>query len=389
MIISEGGRLNVKLEHFFIGIVFVCALHLRDLFPSGWIEIFFLIIMSYRFFIDGNIKNAYLGISFLVLFFISANLISFYFGVKSISSYTAFGSLLYGGLIFIFAGKFFSERDADVALVVFVKITAGLSILFVMAWILKFFGVNALDSLLYIRNENVRVMGFLENPNYYSLAMIFSLFVSAYLNYFKKVSSFCVLLIALGVFFSLSRGAIIGLILFFSIISMRGGVVRVIVLSIGVLFALLFFYAVYSFGLAKDFFNLLENRFSDGGGGVLARLDSLNSGWEFYSSNVHAIFFGLGPGELLKIMQNNPHNSVARITFETGVIGIVSFLAVFFYFTLLSIRRLLLRQYLTLAIVVTLFFISLTNDYYLVKDYWLALAFVIGCESGFRNTGSS
>lgn len=206
--------------------------------------------------------------------------------------------------------------------------------------------------------------------------MLFPFTVGLYLLRLGCVSRVSVFVLGLGVVMSLSRGAMLSifsllLVLFLGQRSMKKVFV---VLWLFLLLFLLFF--SYHVGLFEKEFSLIESRVLDHGGGVSARLNSLFEGWWVFSDSLKTILIGSGLGWFSGVEILNPHNSYLRILYEMGLVGFLSFLLLLIYFIILSFRSFLRRDPLPMAVLSSLLVGSVTNDYYLTKEFWFILALV-------------
>ncbi|MBY5925424.1 MULTISPECIES: O-antigen ligase family protein [unclassified Halomonas] len=386
---GEGVRVLQMTRQITVGLLFVVAVHLRDVLPSGVTEV--LLLSALFAFVARKVKiNRYLvKLIFILLLFAFFYVLSFFVAVRhEATTLNTVFILLYGMVVFAIFFQYLESRENNTSLIIFVRVTSLLSVIYVLAWGMKIIGYSHFDGLLYIRGSNVRVMGFLNNPNYYSLSMLFSFFVSLYLFRLKQVTWICVFLISLGVIFSLSRGAILAISLFILVTFLEKRFITNLTICIAIFILACFSFLLYETGFAADVFTLLFGRFADSGGGAAARLSSLMLGWHSYSSDLQHFLFGVGPGNLLSLMENNPHNSFARILFESGVLGFLAYVTFITVLLLSAIRQTLSGSAFALGMVLSLIAFSLTNDYYLVKDFWLILALAAYCcQSGRLESG--
>ena len=286
----------------------------------------------------------------------------------------------------------YHKEDFYKVVKLFILIAAIYSAISLLAFFLFYAGKDYfnLNSFLYIRGggERARLQGLFDNPNYFSFSMFFTYLVSFWMWRNNQISFFILGVILLTGLATLSRGYFLGFISFTMLylvfialsvfirsdlkLNMRKFSVALIISSLFVVPASGFIYNKVS-GNDK-LSSVIEQRVFDQGGGASARLESITNWYAYGSDNFKQVLFGNGAGffEYYSTSSNSAHNSFVRVLGEYGLIALLFFVCLLFFFT----APLVLRSKLTvfsLSSLLSLMLVLFTNDYYLVRDFWFLL----------------
>jgi len=279
---------------------------------------------------------------------------------------------------------------------IFLVLTALFSLVLFLALVMFYFGKDmfGLSGLLYTRAGAARVSGFFDNPNYFSFSMFFAFLVSVYAVKLNIASRNTLFLIVLGGVVSLSRGYVLGVFSFFVILV----ALRFLAISLGgfrvdlreISLRFLIFFAIISsvvlvcafYGesifLSDSFEKVVLQRLEDRGGGLSDRLESIVNWYEFGVGSAQSVLFGNGGFffEEYSSANHNAHNSYIRIVGEYGLFSLISFLMFLLAFFARAIALKRNVSAIHLSALLSLVLVIFTNDYYLLREFWLILFFI-------------
>lgn len=351
--------------------------HFRTLTPYGLSELTFIVILMLTVIRKNKIIKESLFIIVPCLFSAGIFIASISLQNPSISAFR------YGIIVLYNVSLFFLVANA-LSLIcfkhlrIFIIISSLVSLLTVISLLLFYTGSYFMNDLLFVRGIYARGQGFLTNPNYYSMGMLFSFFIAfKYWQNFNKGGIF-VLFILAGTLSSLSRGVMLALFVFLLVILLKNSEVRrkirkgLYIIAISVF--LLSMYLSVNFDMI-NFSNVIKNRFSDSGGGAQYRITAIDESLIILESGNY--LFGVGrmdplTGTRWKMI---PHNSFVTSILDFGLIGALSFILflIFMFYYSLNIFG---YDSLPLAVFIALIFIALTNDYQLIKEWWMSFAII-------------
>lgn len=360
-------------------ILFALALsllvHFRQLMPFGLSELLFLLPTAWLILRKGTFNKESLVFLSAGLLLCGIFLMSFIFSAN-IGSGLRYAIILFYNILAFWLVLNLDRNKVLSALKLFIVISAAVAMISGLALLLFYAGNHVLRDLLYVRGLYARGQGFLDGPNYYSIAMLLSFFVAYTLWRRENWGKFFMLIILLGVLVSLSRGAVLALAIFFIVMFLRDFRSRnllikaaALALSLGIIFINITPSAEF-----LHFSNVLQTRTTDGGGGMQARAD-------YARQSIRSLDEGntwIGVGRIQDVnLQNRalvPHNTYITVLIDTGITGFVVFCSILLFVFIKTMKAYRFSG-LPLAIFLSLIAIAITNDYHFIREWWLALSF--------------
>lgn len=400
-----------KLSAVFFAFLLFAFVFLRELIPFQVVDIVFLSVLIC---FAHRVKYAASGrLIFASMFFFSLSLIIsgfFNYLVLEVMDYIRIFTYLF--IITILIGLndyFFINRVVFFySIKIFLMLTALFSLVLSLALVMFYFGKDmfGLSGLLYARAGAARVSGFFDNPNYFSFSMFFAFLVSVYAVKLNIASRNTLFLIVLGGVISLSRGYVLGVFSFFVIfmalrflavslgdfrvslreISLRFFIFLAVIASVVLVCA---FYAESIF-LSDSFEKVVLQRLEDRGGGLSDRFESIANWYEFGVGSAQSLLFGNGGFffEEYSSANHKAHNSYIRIVGEYGLFSLISFLMFLLAFLGRAIALKRNVSAIDLSALLSLALVIFTNDYYLLREFWLVLFFIYFFSSADLMRGS-
>jgi len=349
--------------------------HFRQIMPFGFSELLFLVPVVWLILKKGSLGRETLVFLSTGILLSGIFIMSFIFSANIESGLRYAIILLYNLLAFWLVLNLDQEKVLS-ALRLFVAISAGVAIISGLALFLFYAGNHVFRDLLYVRGLYARGQGFLDGPNYYSIAMLLSFFVAYTLWRRENWGKYYMLIILLGVLVSLSRGAVLALAIFFLVMFLRDFRSRYLLLKgagAALLLGIVFINMTPSTELL-NFANVLHTRSTDGGGGMQARADYARQSIRNLDEGNTLIGVGRIQDEQLQTRAMIPHNTYVTVLIDTGVVGFVLFGLLLFFIFFKTIKAFRFSG-LPLAIFLSLVAIAITNDYHFIREWWLALSF--------------
>lgn len=160
------GGFALRPPEVFLFLTLALAVHLRSFFISGLFEILLLSFLFYSIFVYAQLDKMVTQIGLLSFLFLTSALASLLFGSEYGYGVYYMATLVYCVVSFLALGSYFLKKGCQSGLIAFVNFSSLLSLFFVICWASNLGGYDLYDNVLYIRGDNVRVSGFLGNPNY-------------------------------------------------------------------------------------------------------------------------------------------------------------------------------------------------------------------------------
>lgn len=253
----------------------------------------------------------------------------------------------------------------------FVVISSLLISLVSLLSLLEVLGIfHAPIQLFYARGANMRAYGFMGNPNY----MAYNCAVFLILLHYSKLKRYNTPLLLLNfilILLSVSRGVILGVVLYFILSNIRLNKRNIIIMLLSI--------AVSSYIILNppEFLETFILRFSTlfDEGNSSGRDVIWSRGYELWGSSFSSILFGTGFNNFDNILfdyydiSNTVHNSFLRILFEFGIIGLIIILTFYLVLMLIGHQNKVSRQFIILLLSVSLMW--LTNDYFLLRETFI------------------
>lgn len=371
----------LSIIDFLLISLFALALGTRGVMPLAVTEISIWCISFYYLFIDKTLTKLKVYQTWTLPFICLILYIILNGIVRNVSD---FGTAIYYFLTFIPFLIFFNSYDRCRA---FIIVSGVLSLLICVLLLSYYFvGIDTFESLVMRRSGSSRAIGLMGNPNYFGY-YCFAIFLATQLVNFKYkyiISSALVILIIL----SISRGIMLGLIIFFLSIIFK----KVKNLFIFIIITTLVSYNV-DLLLPDDFADnflkrVLELGSEDAGSG---RSSIWTKGLQIWSNTWGDIIFGFGFNNFksrLTFMDidNTVHNSYLRMMFEFGVLGFILIMN-FFRSVIKSISWLELRTKFTFIFAIMAVWLS--NDFFINKETFFLSAICICIFNSKKNIHNS
>lgn len=368
--------LNVNIYNIFflfLNISLLGVVHLREFFPFGSIELLFLGTLILLLIVN----NKSIKVSKLILMLILFTSFTVFFpSVLFFNENIKYNFMvLYGGVIFILFTSL--SEDILLKLKLFVIGSAIIGLISTYALLIFYIGDHSLVDMLYHRGWYARAQGFSAGPNYYSISMLFSFFVAFYIWNKTKWGGIYVFLILIGALASISRGLMLGFVIFALIyfLSSKASKKPIIYFLMAIALIWLTGYIMLPQEVISTIMDVFERRFSDGGGGASARADSIFAVLQNLNG-IHLVF-GHGRFEFNAVDDiQAPHSTFVTLFADAGAFGLISFLIFLSMIFIMTVRYYKVNS-LPMGIFLALMFSSLTNDYHFTKEFWLILAVVV------------
>lgn len=367
-----------------LAVQLVAFTSLREAIPFGIIEYIFLFTLLVFVFKGKFTKSTILYFIGYFLFFLLTYLSSFINGFSPSYEYEImllFYMLTFSILIYLIPYINLEKESFDLILKYYCIFISCISVYFLVDFIDYYtFGIFPNNSL-YIRSGFSRSQGFLSNPNYYSFSASLALISSIYLYKLKKIHFIHILILGLAICSALSRGTIISVTFPAVIIIVNLFFKKPLYVMPAFIAAMVFFLVtlyVHTINIIPDshFASAIERRLNDHGGGVYARISAAFNSISAANNNLIHILFGLGPTESTSftVTKNAPHNSFVRIYSEYGIFAFAFFCLMKILILLKSITNSNITAFYSISFLILA---SLTNDYFLVREYWLILIIIL------------
>lgn len=350
--------------------------HFREFFPMGAAELLFLLSLSWLVLKNNSVNKQSLVFLALGLFITGIFIMSFIF-IGHVGSEIRYIVILFINFVFFWMIINIKKFDIYSSLKLFIFISVIVSLLTIIAFFLFYLGNDSLKSLLYTRGWYARGQGFLINPNYYSVSMLFSFFAAFIVWRKRGWGGTYVLILLMGILVSLSRGAMLALFVFLIITSTKEKALRRLfykVTSVALLIGIITVKSFSNFNLS-NLGNALTSRFIDTGGGADYRLTSIQESMKFLSEGNYLIGIGRTNPVNVEMVIIQPHNTYVSALTDFGMIGTIAFL-LFLGIILVRTVSFYKKSAIPIAIFFSLVAISITNDYQFVKEWWMAMAMI-------------
>ncbi|MEK0363756.1 hypothetical protein [Pseudomonas sp. CBC3] len=377
-----------KIKLHAIVVITFSFVFLRAVIPAGIADLSFLVMLC--FFIPKiKFSKHNLVLPMVIILFLFSVLVSAIAHADSINIMDLIRISVYSFVAISIVGlsqAINQEKEIFIYMMrIFLIVVAVYSVIVVVAFILFYMNISVLGlhDLLYIRRSIARASGLADNPNYYSFSMFFAFVIAFFAYKLQRISKIVLAIIFLGGLISLSRGFILSVIIFtfvyaslsFSSPTMKfkGKYTVNLIFTFFVSF-LIYLSSQYDWVISETLQKIFL-RFSDGGGGAGARLESVTN-WYQFGTNYHwQLLLGNGSDFFRELSSTNnaAHNTYIRILGEFGLPSLIAFLLSLVVSGRLSIRKL---DMFSSSVILSLAVLIFTNDYYLVRETWLIMAFL-------------
>ena len=384
--------------YFLIAFILFSYVFLRVVIPYQLADI---ALLSLLLFLSSTLRYSrkqFLPLTFLGLFVLSlmvsalVNLSVDILDFVRVFSYITLLALLLGLTNYFIL----NEKNFFSVLNIFLLMTAIYFLFALFAIVLFYTGKDLMifKSWLYVRGgERARLQGLFDNPNYFSFSVFVVSLISFYLWRAKRASVLFFMVFTITGLATFSRGYAVGLLIFiFLYISLLfsaklyGNNFKNIRLKSKTIINFFIFSSLIILGfkliseIASDnelLFRMILHRVQDGGGGAEARFESITNWYVYGSSGIKQIIFGNGTGffRYYSFANEDAHNSFLRIFGEYGLLSLILFMAILIIFALNNIKFNKFSIY-SASSLLSLIVVMFTNDYFLVRDFWLLLFFI-------------
>lgn len=361
-------------------------IHLRDVVPGGMSELLyliFLLIPSYKIlYKNETVVYVYIVFFMLILVLLTTILNGFSDGAYYeivLSFYTLTLLLLVGYKYARHEDQYFVYK----VLTLFVIFSGILAVIYIAAFLLFYAGFHndSVTQFLYVRNGFARLQGLLANPNYFSLSMLLVVYIGLLIKRKILAVKISILFVLLAVVFSMSRGAILALsvLLFFHFLYLFMSNRKLVFMYVSgfVILSLVGISVVANDSYFGHFNEAVDRRLNDTGGGVSSRLEAVSTTVEAASDTVMSMLFGVGLDKAKAFSADGlaPHNTFVRILGELGAFSLITYL--FLFLLIASNFPKHIERIPYLGTLMSLLLACATNDYFLVREFWLLLAVLI------------
>lgn len=247
--------------------------------------------------------------------------------------------------------------------------------------------IGVFSDLFYTRDGLQRASGLIGNPNYFAY---FSFCIFVLLQYILKSKKFLFILsflIFIVVLLTLSRGVLMGVLLFL-IIKIFTSIKKIILFSLLLIVVSSNISTITTGTISEDLFNRTIE-LEQGGSG---RSDIWEQGYELWSTNTQDLLIGMGFNQFQKRtsnigIENTVHNSYLRVLYEFGLLGFI----IIFSFYISIIYSVKWGGMKTLVgFCVPFAFCWGTNDFFLVKETFVLMSILLMTnEIGVKRKNSS
>ena len=232
------------------------------------------------------------------------------------------------------------------------------------------FGLKYFDFLFYIRDGGVRASGLMINPNYFAYMCLICFLLCNLLFNSSLYRNILLILLALLIILSFSRGVSAALIvfLFTRVFNIKGFIYFIS------LFCFVVVFMKFSNFDLDELYSTFEYRIENlKSGDVSGRSDVWILGFQEWTKSIKDFLFGFGFNNFQSKLsfyniENTTHNSYLRMFYEFGILG---FIFIMFFYVSFFVKIVRDDWYTKAIFLIPIGVAWLSNDFFINKDTFI------------------